>query len=102
MESVYNDIASHWCGHSYDLLCWDGYTSKEVKIKRCCFDHGFSSRRAMKLGGRRREEFHGCAFWLYSTKKTSFLVICCYSLFILVHLFIVFYKEALLRCWLVS
>lgn len=33
MKSVYNDIGSHWCGHSYDCLCWDDYTSEEVKTK---------------------------------------------------------------------
>ena len=75
MESVYNDIDSHWRGHSYDCLCGDDYTSKEVKDKRFSLHYGFSSRRAMKLGGRRREEFHGSAsFWLYSTKKT--IVLC--------------------------
>ena len=58
MESVYNDIDSHWCGDSYDCLCWDDYTSKEVKTKG-----GFISRRAMKLGGR-KEEFHGSAEFL--------------------------------------
>ena len=54
MRSVYNDIASHWCGDSYDCLCGGDYTSKEVKDKRSCFHYGFSSRRAMKLGGRER------------------------------------------------
>ena len=75
---MYNDIASHWCGYSYDRLCWDGYTAKEVKTKGLSITvlvlAGLSS-----LEVRRSEDFHSSAFGLYSTKKTVCRFLCVVS-----------------------
>ena len=82
---MYNDIASHWCGHSYDRLCWDGYTAKEVKTK-VSFHHGFSSRRTLKLGGKEERKTFMVLRLVYIRPRrlyVAFFVL--YPLFILVH-----------------